>query len=146
MRKIEKSYSFLISALLSLFSLVLAVAIALSLFAKADSMSYSAQSKTVATTIAQNFLQEQRAKLENMSMPELQEYLKTSANVEVFQKHNWDNKERTFKVVSKLSESEKTQRTVLVNIDISVYSTTKGDVEEEIVSIKTNKFLDMSDR
>lgn len=140
MKKLNKSYSFLISALISLLSFIFTIAIALTLFTNAGELSRSSQNKTIAINMSQDIINEQKQILENADSVELLELTKNPIQIQDTATGMWDNKERKFDIQVTL-EGEKIGNGVLVNIQVDVKGI-KNSGSSPLVSLNTTKYVE----
>lgn len=140
MKKLNKSYSFLISVLISLLSFIFTIAIALTLFTNAGELSRSSQNKTIAINMSQDIINEQKQILENADSVELLELTKNPIQIQDTATGMWDNKERKFDIQVTL-EGEKIGNGVLVNIQVDVKGI-KNSGSSPLVSLNTTKYVE----
>lgn len=134
MKSIGRSYSFFISALLSLLSFVLAIAIALTLFAHAKEQSYLSENKTIALSLSQDIIEEQKRAVARMDEKQIEERLKMP--IERSHRQEWNGEDREFR--SKVSFSRKG---AVVSIDVSIAAAGMDGKERTIVSLNTEKYI-----
>lgn len=140
MKNIGKSYSFLISALLSMFSFIFAIAIALMLFADAKEQSYQSSNRTIALTIAQNMMEEQKDILEKSDRVFIEELCNQPQKTEQKIMHDWDGEERAFFATIAVS-GEKKEQSALLHIDVQIKGSGLNGEEELLVSLNTDKYI-----
>lgn len=134
MKTIGKSYSFFISALISLFSFVFAIAIALTLFAHAKEQSYLSESKTIALALAQDIIEEQKMELKNRK--DLDMIRDEALIIEDHHKQIWNLQERWFRSRVKISGKD-----TLMHIQVEILGDGLDGEEKLLVSMDTDKFI-----
>ncbi|MDO5095214.1 MAG: hypothetical protein Q4D65_01535 [Peptostreptococcaceae bacterium] len=137
-----KSYSFFISALISLFSFIFAVAIALLLFANAGEYSHASESKTLALALSQELLEQQKEKIERMNGWDLQLLAKEGKIIEESHTKQWDGEERTFSSHVTLSGEQKEQG-ILIHIAVQVDGEQLNGENENLVHLNTKMYRKM---
>lgn len=140
MKNIGKSYSFLISALLSMFSFIFAIAIALMLFANAKEQSYLSSNRTIALTIARNIMEEQKNILAKSDIEFIEELCRNPKTSEEKIVQYWDEEERTFSARVALSGEKKAQ-SALLHIHVRIEGSGLDGEEELLVSLDTDKYI-----
>lgn len=137
-----KSYSFFISALISLFSFIFAVAIALMLFANAGEYSHASKNKTLALALSQELLEEQMEKIERMSEPDLQLLAKEGTVIQENHKKQWDGEERIFSSHITLSGKQK-ENGILIHIAVEVDGDKLNGRSENLIHLETKMYRNM---
>ncbi len=138
----KKSYSFFISALISLFSFIFAVAMALLLFANAGEYSHASENKTLALALSQELLEEQKEKIEQMNDWDLKLLAKEAKVTEENHRKQWDGEERIFSSRITLSGKQK-ENGILIYIEVKVDGDKLNGESENIIHVSTKMYRNM---
>ena len=141
MGNLEKSYSFLIAALLCVVIFTFATVITLTLFANADRLSHSSINRTIALQIAQQKISEQNQQIAEMSEREIVRLEAAPVKESAKEMIRWNGAERQF-IVKKDLQVEPSAKGFLFHIKIEVDGITKAGEEEMLILLETMKYVE----